>query len=167
MCKIIIKKLYSCLVYGEGKEDKHFLMSLIDLDKFQYHTKKWKFNYSNGYGGSPKDILEKCKNEIVGVSYDLVICFIDLDKLKEDYPSKKWEKEQNKLEKEYSHFNIIWQIDKLEDELKRVLGDKYKGKRKINKIAKKNSTKFINSAFWKKILSIIGDKEKYLDNIKK
>ena len=77
---------YSFLVYGEGGTDKKFLIKLIDLEKFRFHTKKWTPSYANASGGSPKTILEKCKMYVSGREYQLVLCFIDLDKLKNDYP---------------------------------------------------------------------------------
>lgn len=70
------------------------------------------------------------------------------------------------LEKQYSEFTIIWQIDNAEDEYKKVIGDQYKGKHKLNKLAKQKVAKFINSNFWKRILKPIKDKERELDKIK-
>jgi len=92
-------KKYTCLVYGEGRKDKKFLISLIDLEKFKYHTQKWHFNYDNASGGSPNDILNHCRKSISGYSYDLVLCFIDIDKLKQDFP-KNWKKRKLVLEEE-------------------------------------------------------------------
>lgn len=150
---------YSCLVFGEGGRDKKFLMVLIDLPKFKYHTKKWApFNYNSASGSSPEIILKQCCCAVFGKDYDLVLCFIDLDQLKFVYP-KTWEKEKEKLEQKFLNFQIIWQIDNAEDEYKRVLGDCCYGKHKLNKAAKQNVKKFINSAFWKKILKAIKDKE--------
>jgi hypothetical protein len=164
MVGIISKKEYTGLLFGEGGKDKNFLIKLVDLDKFKkFYAKRWEFNISNGSGGSPEDVLMKCKNEILGKSYDLVICFIDLDVLKHDFP-KIWKKEKNKLEEKYSDVKIIWHIDKLEDEMIKVLGeDKRRGKARLNNEAKKNIKKFINSGIWKKILKVIKDCEKYLD----
>jgi len=160
-----MKKIYTCLVYGEGRKEKIFLINLIDLKKFQYHTSLWHFNYDNASGGSPKEILEQCKKNIGVTNYDLILCFVDLDKLKTDFP-KKWEQEKQKLEKEYSKcgIEIVWQINKLEDEFMKVLGKKEIGKKEINKLANKQIEKFINSEFWKRILRIIKDKERHLNN---
>jgi hypothetical protein len=154
---------YACLVYGEGRKDKKFLIVLIDLPKFRYHTSMWRFNYGNSSGSSPRNVLEQCRKELEGYSYDLVLCFIDLDKLKTDFP-KKWKSKRLEYERRYLNYNIeiIWQIDKLEDELKKVLGYKSAKKKEINKLAQKGIEKFINSDFWKRILKSIKQKEKLL-----
>ena len=139
--KANIKRKHSCYIYGEGRKDKDFLKALIDLKKFKYHTPKWVFNYDNASGGSAKTVLEKCKKAVFGYSYDLVLCFIDLDHLKANF-SKTWKKEKKKLEKYYFDFIIIWQIYNAEDEYKKVLGDQYKSKHKINKLARKKIEEF-------------------------
>lgn len=153
---------YTCLVFGEGGKDKKFLIALIDLKKFKFHTKKWNFNYDNASGSSPKIILEKCKRATQGINYDLIICFIDLDKLKQDYP-RGWQMEKEKLENKYSKFDIIWLKDNLEDEFIKVIGEQYCNKHRLNKIARQKIQKFINSNFWKKILGVIEEKEKKLE----
>ena len=115
---------YSCLFFSEGKKDKDFLLSLIDLKKFKYHTKNWNIVTDNASGCSPKTILIQCKRAVLNIEYNLIICFIDLDKLKSDY-KKTWEKEKEKLEKDYSEIVIIWQINNLEEEYKKVLGNSH------------------------------------------
>ena len=160
MKKIVIKNKYSCLFFGEGKKDKIFLNALVDNKKFQYHTANWVIKCDNASGSSPKIILEQCRRTISNYSYDLILCFIDLDKLKNDFP-KKWEKEKMKLEEQYFKFKIIiiWQFDNAEDEYKKVIGDQCKSKHKLNKIAKQKIKEFINSDFWKRILGPIKNKE--------
>ena len=86
-----IKRKFSCYVYGEGRKDKNFLKTLIYLRKFRYHTPKWTFNYGNASGGSAETVLKKCKNATSGHSYNLVLCFVDLDNLKSDF-LKTWKK---------------------------------------------------------------------------
>lgn len=152
---------YSCLVFSEGGRDKNFLMVLIDLPKFKYHTKKWIFNYDHASGSSPEIILKQCKNVISNANYDLVLCFIDLDKLKSDH-KKTWRSEKKELEIRYSDIMIVWQIDKAEDEYKKVLGDLRCGKYKLNKVAKQRVKEFVNSDFWKRILKPIKNKEQEL-----
>ena len=160
---IISKKEYTGLLFGEGRKDKDFLIKLVDTKKFQFYSKRWVFNYSNGSGGSPEDVLIKCKNEVIGKSYDLVICFIDLDVLKYNF-KKDWGIEKGKLEEKYSDLKIIWHIDNLEDEIAKVLGDnKSISKHRLNSEAKRNINKFINSDIWKKIINVIKDKENNLN----
>lgn len=161
-----VRKL-SGLVYGEGKKDKKFLIALLKLDQFGYHTKNWHpFIFDNSHGCSPKDILKNCKESISGIDYDLVLCFIDLDKLKHDFPTN-WQKKKKELETKYSEIEIIWFLDKLEDEMSRVLGTTGLGKSKINSIARSNVNKFLNSNLWKRILDSIREKELELKGLKK
>ncbi|MFA6533461.1 MAG: hypothetical protein WCT22_05745 [Patescibacteria group bacterium] len=152
---------YSCLIFSEGGKDKKFLMALIPLLE-EYHAKKWIFIYDNASGSSPEIILKQCQNIPFVDSYVLVMCFIDQDKLKSDYP-KTWEKEKTRIEKEYSNFIIIWQIDNAEEEYKRVLGNLPYGKHRINKIAREKIVEFKNSDFWNRILKHIKDKERELE----
>lgn len=165
MKKIIIKNKYSCLFFGEGKKDKKFLNALTDNKKFRYHTARWFIKCDNASGKSPKIILEQCKRIISNYNYDLVLCFIDLDKLKNDFPEK-WNEEKMKLEKQYSEFEIIWQLDNAEDEYKRVIGNQYMGKHKLNKMARQKIKEFINSDFWKRILNPIKNRERELNEVK-
>ncbi|EKE00367.1 MAG: hypothetical protein ACD_22C00040G0001 [uncultured bacterium] len=163
--KLEFSMKYSCLLFGEGGNDKKFLIALLELEKFKYHTKKWEPSYDSASGSSPEDILSRCVSSIRGKEYDLIICFIDLDKLKTDYP-RVWKKKKKILEKKYSNFKIVWQVDNAEDEYRRVLGESRKvGKQKLNELAKKNISKFINSKYGKRILKIIKKKEIKLDKI--
>lgn len=155
---------YSCLFFGEGRKDKKFLIALVELDKFKYHTQKWSVQYDSSCGSSPRDILMRCKNTTRDTDFDLILCFIDLDQMKHNYPNK-WENEKKKLEVEYSEFTIIWQIDNAEEEYKKVLGDQYDKKWVLNKEARKNVEKFINSDFWKRILCPIKQRESVLDKL--
>lgn len=155
---------FSALLYGEGRKDKKFLKSISELQKFCWHTKEWKFRFGNASGESPKTILEKCGKKTFGVDYDLVICFIDLDVLKREFP-KKWEKKKVELEEMFPNIHIFWHRDNLEDELEKVLGEKI-GKKEINNLAQKHTEKFINSAYWNKLLRIIKEREKELEKIK-
>ena len=155
---------YTCLIFGEGKRDKNFLTALIDLKKFKFHTSNWTFNYVNSSGGSAEIILEKCYKESRQYKYDLILCFIDLDKLKEDFNTG-WENKKNELEQKHAEIKILWQIDNAEDEYKKVLGS-ITGKHKLNKEAKKQIYKFINSDFYNRILTLIKEKENSLDTEK-
>ncbi len=151
---MIMEKL-TCFVYCEGGKDRRFLQGLIcELEKF--HAKKWKFNYDNASGGSANYILKKCSEVVRGTSYDVIICFIDLDRLKKEN-KRAWSSEKKSLEKKYSELNIsiIWWEDNLEEELGRVLDEVRCGKWRINKRAKEEMEKFKNSGPWKRILGIL------------
>lgn len=149
---------YSCLIYSEGGRDSNFLAKLVELKKFKFQAKKWFFNLNHGSGSSPKKILDDCKSCSYGVANDLIVCFIDLDRLKKDSP-KTWKAEQIKLEKEYPDITLFWQTDNAEDEYRKVLGSQCLSKRRVNNLASKQVEKFINSEYWGKLLRIIKDKE--------
>jgi len=156
--KIVVRKKYSCFIFGEGRKDTNFIKALRELSKFKYHTGNWIFSDDNASGSSAKTILEKCKRRISSHDFDLILCLIDLDDIKHKYP-KSWKKEKENLEKSYSNITIIWQINSLEDELKKVIREQDSSKHKINKIAKENIDKFINSSYWKRILKPIQERE--------
>lgn len=162
----IVKK-YTCLLFGEGKKDKNFLYALVELEQFKYQTKLWRISVSNASGGTAKDILKKCKQRSNG-SEDLVLCFIDLDRLKKGEFKNTLELEIARLEQIALEDSIIiiWHEDDLEDEQIKVVGLKHKnkGKHKINKVAKEQIEKFINSSYWRKIIEPIKDKEKEIKN---
>ena len=161
MVRMIKKYKYSCLFFAEGKKDKNFLYALIELDKFKYHTANWNISTDNASGASPRDILGQCLKVTRGVSYDLIVCFIDLDKLKSDY-RKTWQREKIILEAEFSSFKIIWQEDNAEDEYRRVIGGERAGKHIVNKLAKENIEKFINSKYWKRVIECVAGREREL-----
>lgn len=164
----IRNELYSCFIFGEAGGDRKFLLRLTEEKKFKYHTAKWSFNYSNGSGGSPDCVLKKCNRESAFPSFDLILCFVDLDKLKHDFPNS-WEEEKTALEDKYPSITIIWYEDNAEDVYKKVLGKKAVGlsKRRINALARKEVGQFINSPLWKKIIDIISKKEQQLNNKKR
>ena len=79
--------------------------------------------------------------------------------------NKLWESGNRAVAVEkYKDVIIIWQIDNAEQEYKRVIGDKYRGKTKINKIANKKIQEFKGSDFWKRIRNPILEKQKELEN---
>lgn len=153
------QKVLTCLLYGEGKKDSKFIDNLISLKKFKDHTSsKWEFFTDHASGGSPKTVLEKCNRIISGRDFNLVICFIDIDLLKREYP-KTWQNEIKNLEDRYPEIEIFWHEENLEDEILKVLKIPHKGKNAINRIARENVEKFINSKYWKRLLSIIKERE--------
>ncbi len=156
-------KLYTCLLFGEGKDEKNFLYKITSLKKFQFHTKKWSVKIDNASGESPYVIIEKCSK--INHGYDLTVCFIDFDIIKRDANSVRVKDELEKKAEKYE-INIIWQINDLEDEFEKVIG-KIKGKREINKKAQENPDDFVNKYHWNKILNYIKREEEKLDNIKK
>lgn len=170
--KIMRQTKYTLLIFGEGSSEEKFYKKLTTSKNFLYHLgKKWAFPiFDSASGGSPQVIVEKCenKNRIDG-GYDLVICFIDIDKLKEDF-KKDWKEKKKELEKRVKENNIviIWQDKDLEDEIIKI-NPKLKGKskQKIQKWGVSNINKFISSELDEKIKKIIKEKrlELYRKNI--
>lgn len=160
---------YSCLLYGEGGKDRKFIDALSSLDKFGYHASDWIFKPDNASGGHPSVVLARCVEAVAGRPYDMVVCFVDLDKLKEEATkanggSKDWHVVKEDLEGKYPGIKIFWHEDNLEDEICKVFPElKGKGKSQINSHAKSNIEKFINSEYWGKLLAILEDKGKELD----
>ncbi|MDD5693116.1 MAG: hypothetical protein PHU86_01405 [Patescibacteria group bacterium] len=153
-------------MFSEGKRDKKFLYVLTELPKFKYHTAKWSTpNLENASGEAPKVILDQCQRATLGKDYDLVMAFIDLDVLKNNYP-RVWKVEKQKLETKYPNIKIIWQIDNAEQEYKRVLGDIDPcSKHRLNQVARDNVKAFINSDLWHRILQPIRNVEETIDRI--
>lgn len=157
-----IPQKYTCFLFGEGRRDRNFLRALIDEEKFKYHTIKWFFTYDNASGCSADDVLKLCKKQSSGKSFDLIICFIDLDDLKVSF-KKNWQDKKKYLEEKYLNFIIIWQEDNAEDEYRRALNISQKSKVRVNEIAIKNIHKFVKSNFGKRILKAIKNKEEALE----
>jgi transcriptional antiterminator len=154
---------HTFFIFGEGRRDRNFLIALIENEKFKHHTAKWTPSYGNHFGCSAADILKQCQKEASKAAYDLVICLIDLDDLKTDFPDN-WGKKKIALENKYANIAIIWQIENAEDEYIKVLGEKYKkkGETELNKIVRDNINKFINTDLYKRILAPIKNKEQLL-----
>lgn len=142
------------LFFGEGRKDKKFFDALIDLEKFKYHTKNWFVRSAAAHGCSAADVIKGCRSEMTG-GEDLVLCFIDLDDLKNDYRDT-WKRKKKELEEDAkaSGIKIIWFVNNAEEEFKRVLGSRVEGlsKHKVNKVAQEHIDAFINSDLWKRIL---------------
>jgi len=152
---------YTCYVFSEGGSDKKLLLKLIPLLE-RYHARNWRFDYGNASGSSPEIILNQCKQSIAGKAFDLVLCFVDRDVVR-SFHSGKWKKEVKRLEMLYPEVLIVWQIESLEDEIRRGLGYSVGGKSKLISFAKRNVEKLVNSTYWNKIKQIIIDKENSLN----
>lgn len=142
----------TCLLYGEGPSEKKILSKIKKLDKFQkYYAKEWTVSVDNTSGGNAGTVLKSCRKDILGLSYDLVICFIDTDVLKDEY-GRKWKDKQLQLEKEYSEIKIFWQDECLEDELCRSFDITLKSKGEARSYAIKNIEKVIHGEYWKRLI---------------
>lgn len=113
------------MLYGEGSDEYTFHNFLLTTQKFNYLLKDWYIDTDHASGSSCEDVLKSCIKSISGKEFDVVLCFIDTDKLKADYP-KNHDKKKRELEKLASEnkIEIIWQIENLEE----VLAKATKGK---------------------------------------
>jgi len=124
-------KKKTVLLFGEGGREKVFFRFLENTDKFKSMASTWRMNMDHASGGSCRDVLEKCIKFIKGISYDVVLCFIDTDKLILDFPNHdKFKKEKKDLEKiaKETKIKIIWQEKNHEEEIERASNGKIKGK---------------------------------------
>lgn len=154
-----MKRTY--LFYGEGRKDRKFIERISRISQFKHKIGGCSFLFGNSSGGHPSKILRECVKYISGREFDVIICFIDLDKLKEECSccrkgstKKYWVSEKTKLEDKYKEYGIkiFWHEDNLEDEICRVIPRATgKGKSATNQMALSNITKFINSNYWKRI----------------
>jgi hypothetical protein len=157
MTKRQIKK--TCLLFGEGAKELIFFHFLERTKKFEnLYYKDWVITPDHASGCSCRNVLEKCIKTISDASFDLILCFIDLDKLSDDFRNPKdCEKEKKDLEQLAKKFNIniIWQDKNHEDELKRATKGKIKGKAHMKKRLFKNEDLVVKSDFVKKILNYL------------
>jgi hypothetical protein len=149
----------TCLLYGEGRREKRFICALIALDKFKYHTRLWHEPIiDNWHGCSAKDVLENCAKRASEASFNLVICILDIDDLKNDYPNT-WEQEKNNFELKYSNIEIIWQIENAEDEYEKILQVSGLSKKEILSLAIAKIDRFVNSDYWNRVMACFQRKE--------
>ncbi len=109
------KQLKTALLYGEGTDEHTFFNFLLRSEKFLFLQKDWSFDTDHASGCSCVDILNSCIASIFGKKLDIVLCFIDTDDLKHDFP-KIFEKKKLELEKLASEYGIeiVWQVENLE-----------------------------------------------------
>lgn len=157
----------SYLFYGEGRNDRKMIEKITEIDQFKYRLGKHSIIFGNSSGGHPSEILKECVKYISGREFNGIICFIDLDKLKEECENttkgnknKDWKIEKRLLENKYKeeyNIKIIWHENNLEDEIIKVIPKAVgKGKWEINKMALDNVEKFINSDYWNRLFSLLG-----------
>lgn len=154
---------YTALLFGEGGKEKRYFTLFESSKKFKDKFPNWSVTFDNASGESCQVVLEKCINHVkTNRSYDLVICFIDLDKLYSDFADKHEEKKVE-LENiaEQNGIRIIWQADCHEDELSRA-AEKEIVKARLKQELKKHGAKIINSGFTKKILALFEEKTRLL-----
>jgi len=148
----------TCLLYGEGGREKIFFNFLIKSRKFKSEFPQWVVSVDNACGQSCGDVLKKCINITSEREYDLVLCFIDTDKLYEDFP-RGHKKVKGQLEKKASKYNIniVWQEKNHEDELCRATGGKVCSKPGMKGRLKKHSDCVLRSGFTKNIFKKFRD----------
>lgn len=157
MTKRQIKKV--CLLFGEGSREKIFFRFLERTKEFENkYYKNWELEYDNAHGSACRVVLEKCINAISDKSFNLVLCFIDLDKLYTDFPRvKDCEKEKSILDQlaKKNNIIIIWQDKNHEDELKRATEGKIKNKARMQERLKNHEQIIVCSPFVKQIFNLL------------
>lgn len=133
------KVLKTALLYGEGKHENTFFSFLLGTRKFKVLEKDWFIDSDHASGCSAKDVLLGCIKSIDKTKRDVVLCFIDTDDLKHDFPKdyaeKKIELEVMATEK---NIEIVWQEENLEDVLRLATTGKIKNKGNLKKDLKKH-----------------------------
>lgn len=157
MTKHRVKK--SCLLFGEGGKEQIFFRFFEKTKRFKNkYYESWEIEHDHASGSSCRTVLTKCINTINGRSFDLVLCFIDLDKLFSDYPDQKRlksEKEElDNLAKDRG-INIIWQDRNHEDELSKASGGKLSGKKHMKNRLDRHEILIVKSNFLKKIFAYL------------
>lgn len=119
----------TALLYGEGKQEVNFFNFLLGTKKFKDIEKDWFINTGHASGSSCKDVLEKCIKATYERSYDIVLCFIDTDKLFHDFPQT-YEKQKESLESlaKENGIEIFWQKENFEDVMEIASNGKIKSK---------------------------------------
>ena|SRR3989338_2100637 len=147
-----IKK--TVLLFGEGGKEERFFRFLEDTNRFKAISHEWSIYTDHASGSSCREVLKKCIKVIVERSYELVMCFIDTDKLYSDFPNKH-EKERKDLEElaKQNSIKIIWQEKNHEDELRVATKGKIKGKGRMKERLKLHEKKLENSNFVKRIFA--------------
>ena len=80
------KVLKTALLYGEGSHEYTFFNFLLKTEKFAFLESNWYIDTDHASGCSCKDIIDSCIKAISGNKPDVVLCFIDTDDLKHDFP---------------------------------------------------------------------------------
>lgn len=158
--KKVLKVLKTALLYGEGKHENTFLSFLLDTEKFKVLEKDWFIDSDHASGCSAKDVLLGCIKAVEKTKRDVVLCFIDTDDLKHDFPEnyaeKKTELEIMAAEK---NIEIVWQEKNLEDVLRLATGGEIKKKGKLKKDLKKHQEILMRSEAVKSIFKRFYNKE--------
>ncbi len=153
--KRTIKK--TCLLFGEGHREENFFVFLEGTERFKNRFSDWSIQTEHAQGEGCAVVLRKCIQVIEQREFDLVLCFIDTDKLIADY-STTHQKERVKLDNlaKEKGIKIIWQEENHEAELERATGGKITGKAGMKGRLKRHETRLINSQFVKKIFGHFG-----------
>lgn len=151
---------FTAYFFGEGGKEKRFFRMFENSEKFKQLLPNWVITPDNAHGESCETILNKCIASCTGNrSYDVVFCFIDLDKLTHDYGHEAEEQKarlEEKAERCSANIYIIWQDQDHEQELSRAAGkviNKARLKQQLNN--RRNAIKIMNSGFAKQLIEIM------------
>lgn len=156
---------FTALLFGEGGKETRFFAIFEKSAKFKELFPMWSINVDHASGEACKVILEKCIRFCSSNNdFDLVLCFIDTDKLHSDFKDSH-EQHKRDLEELASSKNIIivWQEQDHEQELSRAIGRAI-NKSRLKQQLKAHEIELINSDFAKRILKHFTDYEEKLDD---
>lgn len=143
----------AALLFGEGRKEKTFFNFLLGTAKFRELEDEWFIATGHASGSSCRDVLDKCISAKHEREYELILCFIDTDKLAHDYPTTH-EKEKEKIEAiaRENGIEIFWQESNHEKVLEEATGGKIKTKAGMKGRLKRHQERVLASDFVKKIL---------------
>ena len=144
----------SALLFGEGKRELIFFNFLLKSNKFKSLGAGWSINSDHASGSSCEVVLDKCILAKYERSYDIILCFIDTDKLFHDYP-KTHQKKKKELEAKAlkEGIKIIWQDKNHEDVLRKASNGKIVDKSNMKGKLKRYEQSIFSSDFFKTIHS--------------
>lgn len=139
------------LLFGEGKTEYSFFNFLLKTEKFRYLESDWSLDADHASGASCDDVLRACIQRATNErSYDVILCFIDTDKLYHDFPNDH-HKQKTELEAKATLYNIeiLWQEEKHEDMIEVASKGKIKGKAGMKKKLERHRELILRSDFVK------------------
>ena len=153
------QKKKTCLLFGEGRKEETFFSFLEKTEKFKSKFFYWSILTDHASGESPEIILQKCITVSSQIEYNLILCFIDYDKLIHDYP-RNHDKKKKELDDlaESKNIKIIWQHNNHEEELSKATAGKISGKAAMKRRLNLHEEKIVNSTFFKSIINHFSDK---------
>jgi len=108
----------TALLFGEGRHEYNFCNFLLGTNKFSVLQKSWSIDTEHASGCSAEDILNACIDVMSGKPFDVTLCFIDVDDLKNDFTdSFEAKRDELNVKAKENGIDIVWQEENLEEVL--------------------------------------------------